>query len=297
MELKQKVITWQITIGALLVLGFGGYFTYFFFKDILPQPPEHSNTQNLFIAKTEIDIANIQKTKNFSLCMEGYNIVYYSLVEDKINGFLDENTQENEKQYNRLYKKSVFTYAEQFILIANQYFEQSEWNKNDSVRTIVQYIKRTGFVENNTPNWNTLSGFESNIACYNEMKNCINDINRATRNLNSYFPSYDIQRIKNQKENLLNRKCKQNGNRRSQLTDNYNNLKSSSYDYFSEKIKSCNNRVKNKYYSNRDNCISDYNAIFNDLERYKNIFGDTDLSKKLSDLLSEINANYQNKYF
>jgi hypothetical protein len=238
MDLKQKVIIWQISIGVLLVVGFGSYFTYFFIKDILPQPPEYNvNTQNLFIEKAEIDIASIKKTKSFSLCSDRHDKVYYSLYEDRINGFLGENVQENEQEYNRLYKKSVFTFTEQFIILANQYFEQSKWDENGYVQSLIKWIKGTKLVEYYTPNWNALLGFESNISCYNEMLACANRIKSINHGLSYIIPSYSaFLQITNQKDNLASRDCRKNSGALSNLNSSYNDLNSKLPDILEKEI-------------------------------------------------------------
>jgi hypothetical protein len=289
MELKQKFIIWQSVIGATLVLGFVGYFAFYFFTGILQLPPKNTeNAENLFIAKTEIDIANIRHTKNFSVCTEKYNTVCYSLLEDKINGFLDKNAKENEKQCNRLYKKSVFTYTEQFIILANQYFEQSEWNENDYVKTITRYIKNTGFVEYNTPNWNILSGFENAISCYTEMLNCRNRINAIND-----IPSYDtFLAIRNQKNDLLNKNCKKNSDALNSLNSSYENLNGRLPNLLQERIKQYNSDFVDAY----DSASYDYQKA-DATEKAMQQYAEMAKWKNIYNTLNEVLDNfYQNIY-
>jgi len=218
MELKQKVIRIQITVFCMIILAAVGYLSYFIFSDTLKAPPPNSKMGNLFIAKQRKDIQSLEKTTNINACKILYENILLSLKEDKINSFIDN------EQYNSLNKELHFAYTEQFIALADKYFEQSEWKSNNFVSKIITEIKRNGFVEQNTPIWNSLTGFENNIACYNEMQKCIIEIYAITNNLRNYIPLDKIFDKKNEKQSLLKRNCMKNKGIENELISSYKKL-------------------------------------------------------------------------
>jgi hypothetical protein len=221
MELKQKVIIIASSVIVVIALA-ATVLVYFMNNKTLPPPPDNAITENLFVTKLQQDIQKLKTVETMQSCGNLTNEIWYSLYEDKINGFLGADSAQNEAQFSRLNKQRIFAYTDRFIVLANNYFDKSDWNNNAYVNNCITWIKGTAVVERSTPNWNTLQGFENNISCYNGMQNCINDINSTIRRLYNYFPSSDISNIKEQKQNLASQSCRKNGNKANELNNAYN---------------------------------------------------------------------------
>jgi|GEM_PF-3579106 len=218
MERKQKVINALVVSICLVVLAAVGYLAYFILSDTLKPPPDALTLENLFVAKQKKDIGSLKTTTNIDQNKVLYDNILLSLKEDIINSFID-NT-----QFKSLDKNLNFAYTEQFIVLANKYFEQPEWRNNQFVSKIITEIKDKGFVEQDTPIWDTLQGFEANITCFNEMQKCISEINKITNNLRNFIPLDKISDINNQKQNFANQNCLKNDNVKLQLESSYENL-------------------------------------------------------------------------
>jgi hypothetical protein len=219
MEQKRKFIITLTCIFAAIVLSLVSYLVYFIKSDTLPPPPDIALKGNLFVAKTEKDIATLKQTEGVWTCKKRYDEITLSLKEDQINNFIDN------QQYNSLDKNLNYTFIEQWIVFCNAYFEQSAWDNNDYIGEVVAEIKRKGFVEYNTLNWNTLSGFENAISCYNGMISCTNHINAINKSLPEKIPSYDeFSQIGTKIKNLSSTNYKTNSNVLNGLTGSYNNL-------------------------------------------------------------------------
>ena len=218
MELKQKVIRVLVIIICIIVLAAGGYLGYFIVSDTLKPPPSAVTFGNLFVAKQQKDIESLKKTTNINECKIWYDSILLSLKEDKINSFIDN------EQSKSLDKQLNFSFTERFIVLANKYFAQPEWQNNHFVSEIIAEIKNNGFVESNSRIWNILQGFEKNITCYNDMQRCISRINAITNNLKNYIPVNEISDLKTQKQNLVTRNCVKNKGVESELINGYKNL-------------------------------------------------------------------------
>jgi len=220
MDLKTRVKTILITVIWAILLGASGYLVYFFVTDILSPPPKNIITKNLFFEKDSIDIANFKNTIT-DICVypePDKNDISFSLQEDKINDFIDD------KQYQSLWKRFNYEYTEHFIALGDQYFNRSDWNCNDNITKHSLKIKNNGFVELNTPIWNSLEGFETNITCYNEMQYCISKIKGIAGNLRNHISVDEIVNIKTQKQDLVTRSCIKNKSVESELINEYKNL-------------------------------------------------------------------------
>ena len=214
MELKQKIITTLVIFICIIVLAVAGYLIFFTSGGMVAPPNQESIIENLFVAKQLQDIESLKRQENIPSCKKLYDTILLELKEDKTNVFLGDDTEENERQYNSLWRELNFAFIERFIVLANKYFEQSEWININFVNTIITEIKNNGFVERNTSIWSILQGFENNISCYNRMQNCINRTYNLVYSLpdNPDFPSNEISVVKNQKQDLENQTCKKNVN-------------------------------------------------------------------------------------
>jgi len=275
MYLKTKVIIISISVGFVVVTGFIGYMAYFVVKDTLKPIPKDVVTKNLFIEKDSIDIANFRKTENTHNCRNLYHSIWNSIYEDWLNGFLDEDQQENEKQYQLFWKRLNFAFIEQFITLADRYFDQSNWNDNISINQCITEIKNAGFVESKTPIWNSLQDFENSINWFNSTQNCISNINSVIYR-EDYFLNNNLSAITQNKNNLISQNCRKSSYLLSRLKDAFENLKNSSYRYFSSKITqyrddffSLGNSAKDVY---RDTAYMKLNEVSNNVQQWNTIF-------------------------
>ena len=205
MELKQKVIITSVTVGSAIVLAAIAYLIYFIVSSTINQPPDPASFGNPFVAKQYKDIDSLKSISNMRECKMSYNKILLSLNEDQINSFIDND------QYKNLDNRLNLAYTKHFIDLSKNYFLHSEWNNNDFIYREVNEIKKKGFVERNMPSWTaTLQEFEDNISCYNEMRGCITEMNAVIRNLINWIPVERIADLKQQQQNLLNRKCAKN---------------------------------------------------------------------------------------
>ncbi len=240
MDLKTKKLIKAIIVGCVILIGIIGYMAYFVANDTLDPTPKDAVAKNLFIEKDSIDIANLRKKENLIECRNLYYTIWNSIYEERLNGFLGENQQANEKQYQTLWKRLNSAYTEQFIALTARYFAQQIWDDNVFVNQCITDIKKVGFVESNTPIWNSLQGFENSINWYNATQNCISDINDVIRRM-GYFRGNNLSAITLRINNLSSEKCRQNSNILSELNKVYENLKNSSYNYLYSKIKQYRN--------------------------------------------------------
>ncbi|MDR2971939.1 MAG: hypothetical protein LBU83_08435 [Bacteroidales bacterium] len=301
MDLKQKVKTILLTIGAAILIGFGGYLIYFIVNDTLPKPPENRIGNNLFIAKNLIDIENLGKTNDMLSCRNSYYNTWYSIQEDYRNFFLDKNgfygkhTQENENQHQTFWKKLNFAYAERFITLADDYFEQPVWNNNTLVSEIIVEIRKTGFIERNTPLWNSLHDYEKNISCYKQMQNYINWANKLSFDS---FPAYDMERIKQGKAELENCTCKKNSNKVAELNNSYDKMRKKAENYLEAKIeqydKDFTEQRNNSYtFWYQDEAYRKYDEVKKEVDQWNTLFYNNEkLKTKLQDHKRRIDCQY-----
>ena len=218
--------------------------------------------------------------------------------EERLNGFLGENQKENEKQYQILWKKLNFIFIEQFLTLADRYFSQPNWDKNSFVNLCIKEIKSTGFVETNTPIWNSLMGFENSITWYNSTQHCINEIIRVIHR-EDYFSSNNLSVLTQRNINLTNQNCRQNNNKLSALNNAYENLKNRSYDYLYSKIRQYrsdfngldnSSKIRNTY---KETAYMKLNEVSNKVRQWNTIFHTSDvLNEQIERYREELNTYY-----
>jgi hypothetical protein len=291
MDLRTKVIRISVFVGCIIVIGVIGYLAYFILKDTLKPPPKYVVTKNLFIEKDLIDIANLKNMDNIDNCRNLYHSIWNSLYEEKLNGLLGENQIENEIGHSFLMKNLNFAYIEQFIVLANRYFLQSNWNENFLINKSISEIKKDGFVEPNTPIWNSLQGFESSINWYNSVQDCIGGINEVI-DLDLYYFNNILSAITKLKNYLNNINCVKNGNKWTELVNAYDNLKNKSESFLHSKITNyiseLNRSGNNGIY--RDMAFQNFEEVSDEVEQWNNAFNTT---SELNSLLQ----NYRNRIY
>jgi hypothetical protein len=291
MDLKTKVIRISVFVGCIIVIGVIGYLVYFIVEDTLKPPPEIAVTKNLFIEKDSIDIANLKNMDNLANCRILHHSIWNSLYEEKLNGLLGENQKENEIEHSFLMKSLNFAYIEQFIVLANRYFFQSNWNENFLVNECISEIKKDGFVEPNTPIWNSLQGFESSIYWYNRAQDCIGGINEVI-DLELYYFNNILSAITKLKNYLNNINCVKNGNKWTELVNAYDNLKNKSESFLHSKITNyiseLNRSGNNGIY--KDMAFQNFEEVSDEVEQWNNAFNTT---SELNSLLQ----NYRNRIY
>ena len=224
MNKKQKIKILATCIFCAILLGVIGYLVYFITRDAIDTPTNDTVSENLFVAKQKQNINSLKTTKDVRSCKEMYDEISLDLKEDKTNNLLGKSSTESENQYNLLWNELNYTFIEQFIAHANNYFKQSDWYDNEFVGEVVAGIKNDDLVEENTPNGIILQGFEKNITCYKDMQSCINRINAITNNLRNFIPVNEISDLKNQTQSLVNQNCIKNKAVESELINRYKNL-------------------------------------------------------------------------
>jgi len=224
-HLKQKVIKTLTVIICVVVLAASGYLIYFIVSDTPLPPPDVETTENLFVAKQLNDIENLKATTGINECKAGYDTLLLSLKEDTINSFIDD------EQLKSLDENLNLVFNDLFIALANEYFEQSDWDNNVLIKKIIAQIKSKGFADGNTQIGDILQGFEDNISCYYEMQQCINEINAVSAHLNNYIPFDEISDLKIQMQSLINRNCVKNTDAVYKLKSSYENLENNSLKY------------------------------------------------------------------
>ena len=293
MDLKTKVIKISISVGFIIAIGLIGYLAYFIVKDTLKPPPENLITKNLFIEKDSIDIVDLRKTETLSSCRDLYYNIWNSIYEERLNGFLGENQQENERQRQFLWKRLNFAYIEQFIALADRYFSQPNWDDNSFVTKCIKEIRNEGFVESNTPIWNSLMGFENSITWYNSTQNCIREITSAIHR-EDYFRSNNLSAITQRKNNLTVQNCIKSSFKLSELNTACENLQYKSYKYLSTKIKQYDNDfdTSEKYYY-KDTAYQKYNELQNEVGQWNTVFYNIkELNEQLKKYKNKIDYYY-----
>jgi hypothetical protein len=292
MDLKTKVIRISVTVGIALLLAASGYLVYFIISDTLQPPPENAVAKNLFIEKDSIDIANLKNTTNINDNWFSFNSIWWDMYENTENNFIDQ------REFDVLWKRLNFEYAEHFIKLANEYFAKPEWNSNNFVQERISEIKRRGFVERNTPIWNKLSGFESSISWYNQMQNLIRWANAVIdTSFRSYFPAQDMATIKSRKAELEKMSCRKNDGKASELNTAYREMQGTAFDYLQEKIKQYNTdfNKENEDTSNKrhDANYKRYYEVENYVKQWNNIFyNNSDLNKQLQEYKDHLDKYY-----
>lgn len=297
MDLKTKVIRISVIIGCLIAIGVIGYLIYFIVKDTLKPPPEIAVTKNLFIEKDSIDIANLKNMVNIDNCRNLYHSIWNSLYEEQLNGFLGENQKANEIQHQSLWKRLNFAFIEQFIVLANRYFLQSNWNDNDLIKDCISEIRNTGIVERYTPIWNNLQDFENSIAWYNSVQNCIRQINNIIY-WETYFTDNNLSVVMQWINNVDNQECTKNSNKSAELISAFYNLKNKSESFLNSKIGSYNDELnrsgRNIIY--KETAFQNLEEVKAELQQWNNAFNpdktNNDLNKQFQNFRNNIYQFY-----
>jgi hypothetical protein len=297
MDLKTKVIRISVIIVCIIVIGVIGYLVYFIVKDTLKPPPEIAVTKNLFIEKDSIDIANLKNMDNVDNCRNLYHSIWNSLYEEKLNGLLGENQKENEIEHSFLMKSLNFAYIEQFIVLANRYFYQSNWNENFLVNECISEIKKDGFVEPNTPIWNSLQGFESSINWYNSVQNCIREINNIIYREN-YFTDNNLLEITQWENNVNSQDCTKNSKKLADLSSAFYKLKNKSESFLNSKISNYNDELnrsgRNVIY--KRTAFQNFEEVKDEMQQWNNAFNpsntNNDLNKQIQNFRNNIYQFY-----
>ena len=148
----------------------------------------------------------------------------------------------------------------------------------------IKEIKSRGFVETNTPIWNSLMGFENSISWYNSVQSCIKQINYVIY-WKEYFIINNLSALKQRKINLTDQNCRQSKYKLSELNNAYENLKNRSYSYLSTKLEQYDtdfNTSEKRYY--KTIAYQKYDELRNEIEDWNTVFDNS----------SELNTQLQN---
>lgn len=297
MDLKTKVIRISVFVGCTIAIGLIGYLVYFIVKDTLKPSPVVAVTKNLFIEKDSIDIANLKNMDKLVDCRNLYYNIWNSLYEEQLNGFLGENQKGNEIQHSFLMKSLNFAYIEQFIVLANRYFLQSNWNENALIKECISEIKKDGFVEPNTPIWNSLQDFGNSIAWYNSVQNCIRQINNIIY-WETCFTDNNLSVVMQWINNVDSQDCIKNSNKSAELISAFYKLKNKSESFLNSKIRNYNEELnrsgRNIIY--KGTAFQNLEEVRGELQQWNNAFNpdntNNDLNKQFQNFRNNIYQFY-----
>ncbi len=261
---------------ALVVVGLISFFVINSLE-ITPEKDKVAPAGNQFRENIEKEITALSKLPNTEFCKDSYNGVK-SLIDDYYKphppqypyGRLGKNQLEND-QWKENYSKNLYSvYAAKFIDQADYVFIYSNWQNSDLsfIRSECNTLKKSQFLEKNSPVDQSFSKIQQILAKYDEINNFIATskyFSFSDTSLRSKFPFSDLKvkiaRIDSYKRDKLENNYVNNCVRlHSELTANKKSLIDSYLTYLDTKI----HKWTGKYKQFQLTSFNEYQSIIYD---------------------------------